>query len=161
MVTSEYVSRTAWHGCTLMLWSNNSQDSTWTPCDACAGVVRAPHGNLRYFSYPTGPARDPQRCLTAPLRTRKRIDTARICENPAQASYVAVRGPYGPLMVRARAVHGLFTISKPVRDPSAYNACIMGRQNSHGTTRDPYGPQEWTHSVCSKQSENSPYGIRD
>ena len=47
-----------WH-CTFMVWSNNSQDSTWTPCDARSGVVRAPHGNFQCFSYPTGPVRDP------------------------------------------------------------------------------------------------------
>ena len=39
--------------------SNNSQDSTGTPCDARAGVVRALHGNLQFFSYPTAPVRGP------------------------------------------------------------------------------------------------------
>ena len=37
--------------------------------------------------------------------------TTRICKNSARASYVVVR----VLTVIARAVHGLFTISKPVR----------------------------------------------
>ena len=75
-----------WHGCTLTVWSNNSQDSTWTPCDVRTGIVRATHGNLQCFSYPTGP-----------LRTRKAIDTTRIWKDPARASYVAVRGLYGPI----------------------------------------------------------------
>ena len=39
-----------------------------------------------------------------------------------------VRSPCGPV----RAVHGLFKISKPVRGPLAYNACIK-------TLRAPYG----------------------
>ena len=59
----------------------------------------------------TGPVRDRQGCRTAPLRTRKEIDTTRMGKNPARASFLAVR--MGP----ARAVHGLFTISKPVRGP--------------------------------------------
>ena len=51
--------RTIWHDCTLMVWSNNSQDSMGTPCGACTGIVRAPHRNLQCFSYPTGPVRGP------------------------------------------------------------------------------------------------------
>ena len=62
---------------------------------------------------PYGPVREPQGCRTAPLRTRKGIDTTIIGKNPARASYLAARCPYGP----ARAVRGLFTISKPVREP--------------------------------------------
>ena len=92
MVTSGYGHRTAWHGCILMVWLNNSH-------------VRAPYGNLQCFSYPTGPVRGPQGCRTPPLRTRKGIDTTRIGKNPARASYFAVRG------------HRLFKISKPVRGP--------------------------------------------
>ena len=65
--------------------------------------VWAPHGNLQRFSYPTGPVRAPQGCRTAPVWTRKGIETTRICKNPTRA-YVVVR-----------AVYGLFTISKPVR----------------------------------------------
>ena len=50
--------RTAWHGCTLiMVWLNDSQDSTGTPCDVRAGTVRAPQGNLQCFSYRTGSVR--------------------------------------------------------------------------------------------------------
>ena len=65
----------------------------------------------------TGPVREPKGCRTAPLRTRKGIDTTIIGKNPAQASCLAVRDPRGPLTDPARAVHGLFTISIPVRDP--------------------------------------------
>ena len=97
-----------------MVWLNNSQDSTGTTCDARAGIARALHGNLQCFSYPTGPVRDPQGCRTAPLRTRKGIHAAIIGKNPTRALYLAVRGPYGPLTVLARGVHGLFAISKPM-----------------------------------------------
>ena len=51
----------------------------------------------------TGPVQDLQGCCTAPLWTRKAIDTTRICKNLARASYVAV--------------HGLFMTSKTVRGP--------------------------------------------
>ena len=91
----------------------------------------------------TGPVRDPQGCYTATLRTRKGIDTTRIGKTRAQASYLAVRGPYRPLMGTAGAVYGLFTIPKPVRGPLVYNALLklygprMGRQNSHGAARGP------------------------
>ena len=50
---------TAWHGCALMVWSINSQDSTGTPCDARVGISWAPYENLQCFSYPTGPVRGP------------------------------------------------------------------------------------------------------
>ena len=92
-----------------MVWLNNSLDSTGTPCDARTGIVRAPHGNLQCFfiSYGacTGPVRDPQGCRMAPLRTRKGIDTTIIGKNPARASYLTVRGPYGP----HTGPRGLFT----------------------------------------------------
>ena len=84
-----------------------------TPRVPRAVHVRASCGPLRessmfFMSYGTrtGPVRDTQGCHTAPLRTRKGIDTTRIGENPARASYFAVR-----------AVHGLFKISEPVRGP--------------------------------------------
>ena len=90
--------------------------------------VRCPYGRrtgparesqMFFISYGilTGPVRDPQGCRTAPLRARKGIDTTIICKNPARASYVAVRDPYGPRAGPARVVHGLFIISKPVRGP--------------------------------------------
>ena len=41
-----------------MVWSNNSQVSTWTPCDGRTGVVWGPRGNLQCFPYLTGPVRD-------------------------------------------------------------------------------------------------------
>ena len=105
--------RQAWHGCSLTVWLNNSQDSTWTPCDAHAGSAR--ESPMFFISYRThmGPVQDLQGVPC--VQTCKAINTIKICKNPARASYVAVRGPYGPLMVPAQAVHGLFKISKPVR----------------------------------------------
>ena len=82
--------------------------------------VRASYGPVRessmfFISYGirTGPLRDPQGCRTAPLRAGKGIDTTRIGKNPARASYLSVRGPYRLFT----DVHGLITISKPVRGP--------------------------------------------
>ena len=51
----------------------------------------------------SGPVLDPEGRRT----TREGIDTTRICKNPARASYVAVRGPYGPRTGCSRAVYDL------------------------------------------------------
>ena len=107
VVTLGYGPRTIWHDCTLVVWSNNSQDSMGTPCRARAGIVRAPHENLQCFSYPTGPVRGPQGCHTAALWTSKGIDTTRIGKTPARASYLDVRAPYGPRRGCSRAVYNL------------------------------------------------------
>ena len=65
----------------------------------------------------TVPVQDPQGCRTTPLHTLKAIDTTRIYKNPARALLVVVRGPYRPLTAPAWAVHGLYTISKPIQGP--------------------------------------------
>ena len=79
------------------------------PCAIPMRESYGPHmGILRVFNI----LWDPYGGRAGPLWTRKGIDTTRICKNLARVSYVAVRGPYGP-----RAVHGLFTIFKPVRGP--------------------------------------------
>ena len=107
------------------------------------------------------PVRDPQRCSKAPLRTRKGIDTTSIGKNLTQESYFAIWGLYGPITVPARAVHGLFKISKLVLGPYAYNHAsklyepCTGRQNStpHGAR---VGPVSGRTIFCSKQPLNSP-----
>ena len=101
-------------------------------------------------------------CRTAPLRTRKGIDTTRIGKNPARASYFAVRGRTGPV----RGPHGLFTGCLKSLNPYGARKLIMhalklygprtGRQNSYGAARGPCGPREWTYDFCSKQPVNSP-----
>ena len=75
-----------------------------------AGPARESSRLFVSYGFRAGSVRDSQGCRTAPLRTGKVIDTTRIGKNPARASYLAVWGP-------ARAVHGLITISKPVRGP--------------------------------------------
>ena len=74
------------------------------PCGHRTGPAR--ESSMFFISYGTrtGPVRDPQGRRTIPLRTRKGIDIARIEKNPARASYLAVRGPYGPLTGPTRAV---------------------------------------------------------
>ena len=70
--------------------------------------------------------------------------------------------PYGPRTVPARAVHGLFKISKPVRARKLIMHALKlyrprtGRQNSYGAARGPCGPREWTYDFCPKQPVNSP-----
>ena len=114
--TSGYGSRTAWHGCTLMVWSAYSQDSTWTPCDARTDVARALHGNLQCFSYPMGPVWGPYRTRKDAVRHSyghgKEIVMTKICKIHAQASYGTVRcrmGPYGPRKGCSRADYELLT----------------------------------------------------
>ena len=81
-------------------------------------------------------------------------------------SYLVVRGPYGPLTVAAWAVHGLFTISKPVGARKVMMHALKlygprtGRQNSYGAARGPCGPREWTYDFCSKHTGNSPGTVR-
>ena len=133
-----------------------------TPCGHRTGPVR--ESSMFFISYGTrtGPVRDPQGCRTAPLRTRKGIDTTRIGKNPARASYFAVRGRTGPV----RGPHGLFTGCLKSLNPYGARKLIMhalklygprtGRQNSYGAARGPCGPREWTYDFCSKQPVNSP-----
>ena len=90
-----------------LVWLNNSQDSTWTLRDARTGVVRALHGNLQCFLYPTGPLQCPLRpphglfmgCLWSqnPYRARKLIMHALKLYRPRtgrQNSYGAVWAPW-------------------------------------------------------------------
>ena len=94
-----------------------------------AGPARESSRFFISYGTHTGPARDPQGCRTAPLRTRKGIDTTRVGKIPHGCR---IWSCYGARTVPTRAVHGLFTICKPVRGPKTYNACIK-------TLRAPYG----------------------
>ena len=95
-----------------MVWLNNSQDSMGTPSDAHTGIVQAPHGNLQCFSYPTGPVLGP--CVTRKGVVRRPNGHMRELTQPvlAKIPYLAVWCSYRPRAGPARAVHGLFTISK-------------------------------------------------
>ena len=163
MVTWGYGPRTAWHGCTLMVSTNNSQDSTWTPCDV-TGVVRAPHGNLQCFSYSTGPVWDPQGCRTTHLHTTlKATDTTRIDKNPARALSVAVRGSTDPLRPHTGCLRALnpYGVRKLIMHALKLYGPRTERQNSYRAVRVPYGSREWTYDFCSKQPRNSPYVTRE
>ena len=170
MVTSGYGPRTAWHGCTILVWSNNSQVSTGSPR---AMPVRATYGThkgifnvFHVLRDPYGACGDPQGCRTTPLRTRKGIDASRM-DKIRHGPYFAVSGPYGPL----RSPRGLFTSWLGYQNPYGARKLIMhtfklygprtGRQNSYGTARVPCGPREWTYDFCSKQPGNTPYGARE
>ena len=136
-----------------MAWSNNSHDSTWTPCDAHMGVIRALHGNLQCFSYPTGTIRGPYRTW--------------ICKNPARASYVTVGSGTDPL----RSTHGRFTGGLRCINPCGARKLIMhtlkfygprtGRQNRktpHGTVRAPWVDVRFLFKTSHEESGNSPHG---
>ena len=138
-----------------MVWSNDSHllpDSTGALYNARTGIpVR--ESSMFFISY---------WAHTTPLRTRKGIDTTKIDKNPARMSYLAVRGPYGPLTVTARAVRGLFVGCSGSQNRTwAVYGPRTGRQNSYGAARGLCGPREWTFDFCSKQPGNSPYGARE
>ena len=155
--------RTIWRGCTLMVWSNNSQDSmgTRTKIFNFFHILRDPYGARA----------GTQGCRTAALRKRKGIDTTRIGKTPTRAPYLAVRGPYGSLTGPLRVPQGLFTGCLQSLNPYGARKIIMhalklygprtGKQNSYGAARGPCGPRDWTYDFCSKQPGNSPYGARE
>ena len=107
MVTSGYGPCMAWHGCILIVWWNNSPDTTGTPCDARMGFVRGQHGNLRCFSYPTGPVRGP--CMTRMGAVRRPYGHVRELAQPQWAKIPHGRRIwlYGAHTVPAQAVYGL------------------------------------------------------
>ena len=84
---------------------------------ARTGVVRAPLGNLQYFSYHTGPVRGP--CGTRNGAVRHTYGQVRELTQPEFAKLPHGRRmwPYGARTDRLRPPHGLFMISKPVRSP--------------------------------------------
>ena len=107
--------RTAWHVCILIVWLNNSQDSTGTPCDARAGNVRAPHGNLQCFSYPTGPVR--KSCATRKDAVRRPYGHVRELTQPYRVKKIQcgpVRTPCGPNTGCSQDVYNLWTRTGPV-----------------------------------------------
>ena len=120
---------------------------------------------------PYGPVRDPQACRTAPLRACKGINTNRSCKNPARASHVAAKGPCGTRAGPERVVHVLFIISKPVRVPLTYNACIKtlrapcGKakfvRRHMGPVRAPWVDVRFLFKTAREQPGNNPYGARE
>ena len=98
-----------------MVWSNDSQDSTWTPYDACTGVVVAPLGNFQWFSYllrpvraRAGPARLPHKTYTDMLgywhnQNLQKSCTGVVCGRTE--SVRTLRSPHGLLMVCLRPLN--------------------------------------------------------
>ena len=117
VVISVYGPRTARHGCTLMVGSNDSQDSMDTPCGARTGIVRAPQGNLQCFSYPTGPVR-------GPLRTRKGINTTRIDKKQQKGQSLQI----APSRVYPKKIHHPSNLTEwPLLQPHTHNQSLEGR----------------------------------
>ena len=94
------------HVCILMVWLNNSQDSTGTPCGRRADAVRAQHGNLQCFLYPTGPVRGP--CATCKGAVRRPYGHVRELTQPKLAKIRHGRRiwPYGTRAGPVRAPLG-------------------------------------------------------
>ena len=143
---------TAWHGCILVVWMNNSQDSTGTPCDAHTGIIWAPHGNLRCFSFPMGPIQGP--CMIYKGAVQRPYGHVRELTQPELAKI-----PHGhhiwPCRARTgslQSLHGMFTGCLQYLNPYGARKLIMhalklyglctGRQNSYGAPRGPCGPLE-------------------
>ena len=153
-----------------MVWSSNSQVSTGTPCDARTGFERAPHGNLQCFSYPTEPVWGPcgtRKCaIRHPRRHGSELtqpESAQISQGVVFGRMGSTRAPYGP----RKTVHGLSTISKPVR---AYKLIIhaskhygprTGRQNSYGAARVLWVDIPFWLKTAREQPGNNPYGDRE
>ena len=166
MVTWGYRPRTAWHSSTLVVWSNDSQDSMGTPCGARTGIVRAPQGNLQCFLYPTEPVRGP--CGTRKGAVLHLYGHVRELIQPKLTKIVQGRRiwPYGARTGPLWSPHGLFTGCLGSENTYLARKLIMhalklygprtGRQNSYGAAQGLCGPHEWMYDFCSKQPGNSP-----
>ena len=116
------------------------------PCGHRAGPVREPSMFFISYGTRTGPVRDPQGCRTAPLRTRKGINSARI----GKIQHGRRIWPYGSRTGHLRLSHGLFTGCLTSLNPYEARKLKMhalklcgprtGRQNSYGTARARAGP---------------------
>ena len=147
-----------WHDCTLMVWSNNYQNSMGTPCGARTGPTPKSPMFLISYGTRTGPMWDPQGCRTPDLRTRKGIDTTRIGKTPTRRRIWPYRARTGPL----RAPQGLFTgclqslnlygARKLIMHASKLYGPRTGRLNSYGAARGSCGRREWTYDFV----QNSP-----
>ena len=128
-----------------------------------------PHGNLQCFSYPKGPVGAHAGPTRVPYDTLTNTQCNWHNQN-LQKSHTGLAcsrtGAVGLLTAPSRAVHGLFTISKPVGARKLIMHALKlhgprtGGQNSYGGTRGPYGSHEWTYDFFSNQPGNSPYGAR-
>ena len=135
-----------------------------TPCGAPTGIVRAPHGNLQCFSYPTGPVRGP--CGTHKGAVRQPYGHVRELTQPELAKLPHGRRiwQYRARTAPLRAPQGLFMGCLQSLNPYVARKLIMhalklygprtGSQNSYCVARGPC-------DFCSKQPGNSPYGARE
>ena len=167
MVTLGYGPRAIWHDWTLMVWSNNSQDSMGIPCGARTGSYGLRTEIFNVFHI----LRDP--CGTRKGAVRQPYGHVRELTQPELAELPHGRRiwPYGAHTAPLRAPQGLFTGCLQYLNPYGARKLIMhalklygpraGRQNSYGAARGPCGPREWTYDFCSKQPGNSPYGARE
>ena len=112
VVISGYGPRTTWHGCILIVWLNNSQDSTGTTYGHRTGLTGL---NLQCFSYPVGPVRGP--CVTRKGAVRRpywhvrELTQLHNLQNSRTGVLFGhtgpIQAPYGPHTGCSRAVYDL------------------------------------------------------
>ena len=142
MVTLGYGPRTIWHDCTLVVWSNNSQDSLglYGP-----GPVRTSYGPrteifnvFHILRHPCGTRKGPVRQPYGHVRELTQPELAKLPHGHRIWPYVARMDPL-------RAPQGLFTGCLRCLNPYGVRKLIMhalklygsrtGRQNSYGSAR--------------------------
>ena len=135
------------------------------------GHLRAPHRNLKCFSYPTGPVWGPW--VTHKVAVRRPYGHVRELTQPElpKIPHGCRIWPYGARAFPLRSPHVLFTGCLPPGNPYGARKLIMhalklygphtGRQNSYDAAWGPCGPRGWTYDFCSKQPGKSPYGARE
>ena len=128
VVTSGYGPRTAWHDCTYMVSSNNSQDSVGTPFDFRAGIVRPHTGIFNVFHTLTltlkhwhNPTKIPCERRIWPCGARKGLLLSRHGLFTGCLQYLNAYG------ARKRIMHAL----------KLYGSRAW-KQNSHGAVRAPW-----------------------
>ena len=162
MATSGYGRRTTCHGCSIMFWSNNSQNphgpravpirASYGPRTWISNVLRTlrgPHGAR------AGPARVPYGALTGTLRNWHN-------HNLQKSRTGVVCGRTGPV----RASHGLFTGCLSSLNPYGARKLIMhalklygprtGGQNSYGAARDPWVDVRFLFKTAREQPVRGP-----
>ena len=139
MVTLGYGTCTIWHDCTLMVWSNNSQDSMGTR----AGPVRASYGPRTEIFNAFHILRDPcgtrKGAVRQPYGHVRELTQPEFGKTPARASYLAVRAPQG---LFTGCLHSLnpYGARKLIRHALKLYGPRTGRQNSYGAVRARAGP---------------------
>ena len=144
MVRSGYGPRTVWHGCTLMAWSNNSQDSTWTTCCARGALYGPRTGISKVFDIVRGPCGTHKCAVRHPfghVRQLTQPEFAKIPHGRRLWMHAARTAPYGHFMVCLRYLNA-YGVRKRIMHALKLYEPRTERRNSYGAARGPYGAWE-------------------